>query len=162
MGSLLAIYLIPMLMMLIMIAALQIDTSFNKHFGKCISVVIGKWPIFATYSHAFSAYHLIAIIGALLALPLAPLASGQTRNRVILAALIGFGSSMAFWHLHWTRIHTSAHQPFYPWVIRGVAFTLIYCAWAWLTSKYLERKSRTQQGACVVREPRSGSHAPQP
>jgi hypothetical protein len=149
-----------MLMMLIMIAALQIDTSFNKHFGKGISVVIGKGPIFATYSHAFSAYLMIAIIGALLALPLAPLASGQTRNRVILAALIGFGSSMAFWYLHWIRIHTSAHQSFYPWVIRGVAFTLIYCAWSWFTSKCLERKGRTQPSGGGYGSPAAGSPSP--
>lgn len=156
-GALLAIYLVPMLMMLLMIAALQIDTRFNKNIGKGISVVIGKGPIFATYSHAVCAYLPIAIIGALLALPLAPLASEQTRNRVILAALIGFGSSMAFGHLHWSRIHTSAHQPFYPWVIRGIAFTLMYCGWSWFTAKCLERKGRTQPGGRGYGSPAAGS-----
>jgi hypothetical protein len=133
-----------MLMMLLIIAAFQIDTSFNNRIGKGISVVIGKWPIFATYSHAFSAYLMIAIIGALLALPLTPFASRQTRNRIILAALIGFGSSMAFWCFHWLRLHPSAHQPLYPSVIRSIAFTTIYCAWSWITEKCLERRETTQ------------------
>ena len=161
-GSLLAIYLVPMLMMLLIIAALQIDTSFNNQIGKGISVVIGKWPIFATYSHAFSAYLMIAIIGALLALPLTPFASGQTRNRIIFAALIGFGSSLAFWYLHWLRIHPSAHQPFYPSVIRSIAFTMIYCAWSWITSKCLERKETTQPAGGAYVSPAAGDPSAHP